>query len=31
MLDNEWFYTLAGSGYALCEFDVRKNIIDFGD
>lgn len=31
MLDDELFYTLAGSGYALCEFDIRKNIIDFGD
>lgn len=26
MLDQELFNTLAGSGYALCEFDVRKDI-----
>lgn len=26
MLDAENFNTLAGSGYVLCEFDVRKNI-----
>lgn len=28
MIDSELFNTLAGSGYALCEFDVRKNIDD---
>ena len=26
MLDRELFNTLAGSGYALCEFDVRKDM-----
>lgn len=31
MIDNDNFHTLAGSGYALCEFDVRKDILKLGD
>lgn len=28
MIDDNLFYTLANSGYVLCEFDVRKNMDD---
>lgn len=31
MIDKDNFYTLAGSGYALCEFDVRQDIMKLGD